>query len=295
MECRPLESCARLADTLAAYGISSDLAAEIEAHLIPVTFEKRSVVFLRGTSADLLFWVLKGLVKLYLPVADGNRTLVDLARPGDLIGFVNQMDSTGRSQVLEAQALTKCSIGLLSRQQLTQLLRKLDHETAVHLIEHFNTAWSMIFTRYVTFIRSSFRQRLEQVLRDLGERFGANDRRGTLLVPELSHEDLAEMIGSSRPMVSKLIADMTNEGLLTRGEKRRFILRPRAQTIPRVLSSDQLRPPHLAPNGGTKWAEDAFAPSSSPTRARSNISGSLNGPRSTSYRSIGKPGIGHPS
>src|SRR5512146_3034745 len=103
MECRPTESCAQLTETLAAYGISSGLAAEIEAHLIPVTFEKGSIIFLRGTSADLLFWVLKGLVKLYLPVGGGNRTLVDLARPGDLIGFVNQMDSTGRRQVLEAQ------------------------------------------------------------------------------------------------------------------------------------------------------------------------------------------------
>ena len=35
------------------------------------------------------------------------------------------------------------------------------------------------------------------------------------------------MIGSSRPMVSKLIGDMIKEGLLARGEKRHFILRPK--------------------------------------------------------------------
>lgn len=291
MECQPIESFAQLTETLAGYGISSDLAAEIEAHLIPVTFEKGSVVFMRGTSADLLFWVLKGLVKLYLPVGGGNRTLVDLARPGDLIGFVNQMDSTGRRQMLEAQALTKCSIGLLSRQQLTQLLRKIDHDTAIRLLEQFNTAWSMIFARYVAFIRSSFRDRLEQVLHDLGERFGANDRRGTLLVPELSHEDLAEMIGSSRPMVSKLIADMTNEGLLTRGEKRRFILRPRTQ-IPTSIPSDEIRT-RAVPHDGRKQLAPAFASSSSLTEARKHIRGPLNGPRSNSYPSIVKPGVGH--
>src|SRR5207245_11176856 len=112
MESLATESCARLTEVLAAYGLSSDMAAEIEDHLIPVTFEKGAVVFLRGTSADLLFWVLKGLVKLYLPFGNGNRTLVDLSRPGDLIGFVNEMDSKGCRQVLEAQALTRCSIGL---------------------------------------------------------------------------------------------------------------------------------------------------------------------------------------
>ena len=46
------------------------------------------------------------------------------------------------------------------------------------------------------------------VLNSLGTRFGINDKRGTLVVPELSHEDLAEIIGSSRPMVSKLIGDI---------------------------------------------------------------------------------------
>ena len=61
-------------------------------------------------------------------------------------------------------------------------------------------------------------------------RFGINDKRGTLVAPELSHEDLAEMIGSSRPMVSKLIGDMIKEGLLARGEKRQFILRPKQST-----------------------------------------------------------------
>ncbi|HLK86221.1 MAG TPA: Crp/Fnr family transcriptional regulator [Candidatus Binataceae bacterium] len=227
MEARATESCAQVTEALVAYGLSADVAAEIEAHLIPVTFEKGAVVFLRGTSADLVFWVLKGLVKLYLPTGESSRTLVDLARPGDLIGFVNEVASRGRYQVLEAQALTKCSIGLLSREHMARLLSKLDHETVVRLLEHFNTAWSRLFVRYVAFIGSSFRERLEQVLYGLGERFGATDKRGILLVPELSHEDLAEMIGSSRPMVSKLIADMCTEGLLERSEKRRFILRPK--------------------------------------------------------------------
>lgn len=277
------EPCAQLTEMLAAYGLSSDMAAEIEAHLIPVTFEKGAVVFLRGTSADLLFWVLKGFVKLYLPLGDKNRTLVDLARPGDLIGFVDEMDSRGRRQVLEAQALTRCSMGLLSRELLAQLLRKIDHETVVRLLEHFNTAWSTLFARYVAFTGSSFRERLEQVFYSLAERFGASDRRGTLLVPELSHEDLAEMIGSSRPMVSKLIVDMSNEGLLERGEKRRFILRPKAHRSTSI-PPDGLQT-RIAPNGSSKQVAGVFEPLSSAIRARTYVPGRSTGPRNNSYRS----------
>jgi CRP-like cAMP-binding protein len=59
---------------------------------------------------------------------------------------------------------------------------------------------------------------MEAVLRALARKFGVKDSRGTLLIPELGHADFAEMIGSSRPMVSRLIAEMiANKRLLYDG------------------------------------------------------------------------------
>jgi CRP-like cAMP-binding protein len=57
------------------------------------------------------------------------------------------------------------------------------------------------------------------------------DSRGILLVPELAHADLADMIGSSRPMISRLIAEITEEDLLLRQDKQ-FIL-PMSASLPR--------------------------------------------------------------
>ena len=45
-------------------------------------------------------------------------------------------------------------------------------------------------------------------------------------MPELSHADLADMIGSSRPMVSRLIADMAEESLMLRQGKQFVLLEP---------------------------------------------------------------------
>jgi hypothetical protein len=61
------------------------------------------------------------------------------------------------------------------------------------------------------------------VLEELGAKFGVRDTRGILLVPESAHSDLADMIGTSRPMVSRLISEVTEEGLLLR-QGRQFIL-----------------------------------------------------------------------
>jgi hypothetical protein len=54
------------------------------------------------------------------------------------------------------------------------------------------------------------------------------------------------MIGSSRPMVSKLISDMTHEGLLTRGENRHFILR--AQARPSITTRPEALQPVMRVN-----------------------------------------------
>jgi hypothetical protein len=105
------------------------------------------------------------------------------------------------------------------------------------------------------------------VLKRLGTRVGIEDKRGTLIMPELGHEDLAEMIGSSRPMVSKLISDMTREGLLTRGENRHFILcmQPRPST---TTPADAFQP-SIRANGVSKQTARSRVLLTVPPRANS--------------------------
>ena len=246
---------ARLERQLTAWNLPAELAIQIEEHSTPVSFEKGALVFLRGASADLVFWLRKGFVKLYLPHADGNRTLVSVAGPGDALGTVANVDADGRRhQILEAEALTKCSLGLYSREHMLTLLRSLDHERVIQLLGDLNATWSKSFERYIKFIGLPFRDRLEMVLEDLGARFGVEEKRGTLIILELTQEDLAEMIGSSRPMVSKIVADMINEGLLARGAQRHFVLLRRAEQNSKSTSLPERTRPSSSVRGPTRMA-----------------------------------------
>src|SRR6266852_3725031 len=167
------------------------------------------------------------LVKVYCPRSDGTRIMVKLAGPGDLIGHVDCIDSRGRrAQVFEVEALTKCSVALFTRDHVIKLLQSLDHAGLLQMIERLNTLWSSMAQWFGAFLGMPFRERLEVVLHELGSKFGVRDKRGILLMPELSHADLADMIGSSRPMVSRLIAEMTDEGHLLRQGKQFVLLEP---------------------------------------------------------------------
>ncbi len=62
--------------------LPKELADELIRHHTSVTYHKDSIIFLQGSPADLMFWIMSGLVKLYCPRPDGNRTLVKLCGPG---------------------------------------------------------------------------------------------------------------------------------------------------------------------------------------------------------------------
>jgi CRP-like cAMP-binding protein len=68
------------------------------------------------------------------------------------------------------------------------------------------------------------RPMVPEVFAHLAAKFGVKDSRGILLIPEFTHSDLAEMIGCSRPMVSRFIAEMISSRTLPLHGKQYSIL-----------------------------------------------------------------------
>ncbi len=157
------------------------------------------------------------LRNVYCPVGDGNRTLMRMAGPGEIIGYSDYIDEKGRhARMFEAQVATKCTLALFSRDHIARLLSVLPSDALVSVVASLNTFWSENLRRFATLLNLPFWDRLIMVLSDLAKRAGVRDAQGIILIPEIRHEDLAEMIGCSRPMVSRLIAIMVESGLLTR-------------------------------------------------------------------------------
>src|SRR5579862_1172095 len=214
----------RLLTKLSTMGLPRSAAtALLERHML-VRYPKGAELFSMGSPADVVFAVLTGLVKVHSSRAGSDPVLVEIAGPGDLVGYADFADADGgRSQLFEATALTNSSVALFTRHQIAEVLKSLQPEALLQIAESINSMWCSVVYRYATFLGMSLRKRLEIVLGELAGRFGVPDSRGTLLLPELAQEELAEMIGSSRPMVSKLLTEMTERGMLIR-EGRRHIL-----------------------------------------------------------------------
>jgi CRP/FNR family transcriptional regulator, cyclic AMP receptor protein len=212
----PTPTTDRLAARLSDLGMPrTAVTALLERHTM-VQYRRGAELFSTGSPADVIFAVLSGLVKVYSSRGGSDRVLVELAGPGDLVGYADVADGGVRSQLFEARALTNCCVALFTRHHIFEVLKGLEPEAILRLLEATNSIWSLVAHRYTAFLGMSLRKRLEFVLEELARRFGVPDARGVLLTPELAQEELAEMIGSSRPMVGKLLAEMTREGTIVR-------------------------------------------------------------------------------
>jgi CRP/FNR family transcriptional regulator, cyclic AMP receptor protein len=214
----------KLKQRLARCGLPLEAIAKLFSHRSIVRYPKGSPLQATGSSADAVFAVMSGMVKVYCSGWHGMRVLVDLAGPGDIAGYANLgAASPGQPPLYEAEALTGASVALFTRHDLLRVLRGLEAGTLLALTEAINSLWSAMVCRYARYLVMPLRERLNDVIAELARRYGTRTDQGVMLLPELGQEALAEMIGGSRPMVSKLLNEMTAEGVIAR-ERRHYVL-----------------------------------------------------------------------
>jgi CRP/FNR family transcriptional regulator, cyclic AMP receptor protein len=215
-----------LRTSLSRLNLPVDIVEELIERHIAVSFEKGALAFCEGNTDGMLACILSGYVNVYCPVGDGDRTLVRMAGPGEIIGYPDYLDEKGRyARLFEAQVATKCTLALFSRDQVVRLLAGLQADALITILASLNTFWSENLRHFATLLNLPFWDRLTIAFSDLAKRAGVKDSEGIVLIPEVGHEDLAEMIGCSRPMVSRLIAQMVESGLLARRGKQYVLLK----------------------------------------------------------------------
>jgi CRP/FNR family cyclic AMP-dependent transcriptional regulator len=202
---------------LLSWKVPPEIVHEIMEYHSKLSYASGAMIFCQGAPADIIFWIVKGVVKESCPSPRGNRIMIRLATAGDMIGCADQINEKGQwIRRFEAQALSKCVVAMITRQRVRELLTSLDSATLLEVSERMNSAWSGWVHYYASFLGMSFRERLELMLAQLGRKFGAPDDDGIALTFEPAHGDLAEMIGCSRPMVSRLMTDLIKQGEIAR-------------------------------------------------------------------------------
>ncbi len=81
-----------------------------------------------------------------------------------------------------------------------------------HVIQSMIRGLWQAFDRYVNFVGERTQVRLVEELLDLGAKFAVRDARGVILNVRVTRKDLADLIGTSRQLVSALLNDLEAQG-----------------------------------------------------------------------------------
>ncbi len=162
--------------------------------------------------------VVAGLIRDYMTAPDGRQITVRYARPSDILGIpvivggpapVNVQILTDAAllmfnvRMLQSSGQNEPVVGWLMAQEITRRL----YDTLEALAGN---------------VFGSLRQRVARHLLDLA----ASHQQGRSLVVRSTQQELADAVGSVRPVVARIIRDLREEGILTTTSDGIVVLKP---------------------------------------------------------------------
>ena len=180
-------------------------------------FGKRQVVLREGEVPEGLYCIRSGLLKRSVGDPQGNRKILEILGPGDLLG-VESMCGNG-SRAAEAATLEASELCFFHRRDLPELVKGTP-DFAMALAAYAAERLACAERELADLSLKTARQRLAKVLLTLGQRYGKRTPRGLLLDLPISRSELANFVGIALATASRLIKELKDEGAIrTRGRQ----------------------------------------------------------------------------
>lgn len=178
-----------------------------------VHYPKGHVIFAAGDIADRVYLLESGWVKIYRLSADGRRVTVGSIRsPGEMMGLAEAI--LGVERTCFAGAINDITMVVMTKNKFEELMAKhsfLAIKVAKLLGARMREAESIIHEM----VCWQAPGRLALMLMKMGDRMGEQTRSGVKINLRLTHEEIANMVGTSRQTVTSLLNAFRQEKSIT--------------------------------------------------------------------------------
>jgi len=186
-------------------------------------FGAKDVIFAPGDPNGQLYLLLEGTVRLYKIYGAYKEATVALLKDGGVFGELSLEE--GSRQDVFAEAVTDIRVAVVRKSVLTEVIRR-SPQFAMKLLFSFSERLRQSDEVIESLLDREVSARLATLLLNLSNRFGNTDGSGTVLNVRLTHQDLANMIVSTREAVSKVMSEFQRDGLIE-VRNRRISVSPR--------------------------------------------------------------------
>jgi CRP/FNR family transcriptional regulator, cyclic AMP receptor protein len=200
----------------------TDLEFKTIEHIFLIrSYRKNQVIFLEEDTGNYMYIVLAGKLKITKATSGGKETILAIHKPGDFFGEMALLD--GKTSPATVSAMEDCRIAIISRHDFNTLL--MTNDTVVRqIIQVLCSRLRQVWGQIQTLSYSSAESRIRGGLHELARKHGVPDSRGIIIDLKITHQELAEMVGTSRETVTRSLARLRDEGVV-QVEGRRIIVR----------------------------------------------------------------------
>jgi CRP/FNR family cyclic AMP-dependent transcriptional regulator len=180
---------------------------------ITSAYSKGSSVFIQGQPSNGIYMLCQGRVKLCTYSKDGKAIILRIALAGEVLG----LSATLSDSVHEATAevLEPSQINFVRKQDVLRFLRQ-NPDAGINALRQLSHNYHAAHTQICSLgLSASVGDKLAKLLLGWCSTSIGNGSNGSIhLKVSFSHEEIAEMIGSSRETVTRLLKDFRDRELI---------------------------------------------------------------------------------
>lgn len=176
-----------------------------------LTVKRGQQIFFQGDPGAYVYCLKSGRVKLSRLSAEGRELILDIIMPGEIFGEI-----LGGGEVVHdtiAEAMEDALLCRIPRTRFEQLLRA-HPELSFRLTKLIGLRLKRIESRIEDLVFKDVQGRMATILLQLTRDHGTQQSRGSWLVPRITQQQLAGLIGSSREAVNQTLAEFRRRGLI---------------------------------------------------------------------------------
>ena len=171
------------------------------------TFPKNAVIVNENDRSDSLYIILSGKVKVYVSDENGHEIVLGVEGTGDYFGEMVLDEGPRSASVMTLEPSTFC---IIPKEEFRQFLRQ-HPDFAIHLIQNLIKRARVLTENVKSLALLDVYGRVARLLLEL-----ATEQDGQLVVMEkLTQQDIANRVGASREMVSRILKDLVRGGYIT--------------------------------------------------------------------------------
>ena len=191
-----------------------------------IKFARHANVYNCGDQDEMVYFIENGQVKLLMLSSEGKECLLAIHSAGDIFGELCLSGLGARLETATAMKATSVKqipcAQFFARLSQDSLFEGFVRYLAVRIADQ-----QQVIANLVTV---DSEQRLGQTLLQLARTMGKKDPRSIRIELKISHEELSEMVGTTRPRISMFMQRFHNLGLIETNRERFLIVKEQKLT-----------------------------------------------------------------